>query len=185
MAESRRRGRPPLEPGKAKRAAFNTRLRSALKAELETAAERAGRSLSEEIEFRLERSLEEQKRSGDILREGIAIGGYLALALLIEKQGEEVAERGLPTSPQMIAAHEPLWDALDLARQERRAIEDLMVPFAKLTTAHGYLGALLEVAADQRERKRELGALIEAATDKLERKGKLSALLDKLERKGE
>jgi len=54
----RRRGRPPLTAGEAKRASFNTRLRAGLKNRLETAAQAAGRSLSEEIEFRLERSFE-------------------------------------------------------------------------------------------------------------------------------
>jgi hypothetical protein len=50
------RGGSPLEP---KRASFNnSRLRSALKLELEAAAKDHGRSLSEEIEFRLERSLD-------------------------------------------------------------------------------------------------------------------------------
>lgn len=54
----RRRGRPPLKPGEAKRASFNTRLREGLKRDLEQSANKVGRSLSEEIEFRLERSLE-------------------------------------------------------------------------------------------------------------------------------
>jgi hypothetical protein len=54
----RRRGRPPLSPGAPKRAAFNTRLREALKKQLEIAAAAAGRSLSEEIECRLEQSFQ-------------------------------------------------------------------------------------------------------------------------------
>jgi hypothetical protein len=53
---ARRRGRPPLPPGEAKRSSFNTRLRPDLKTQLEQAAADEGRSLSEEIEFRLERS---------------------------------------------------------------------------------------------------------------------------------
>ena len=51
-----RRGRPPIKSGKPKRASFNTRLRDETKRGLEAAAEASGRSLSEEIEFRLEQS---------------------------------------------------------------------------------------------------------------------------------
>lgn len=52
-------GRPPIgdEP---KRAAFNTRLRAEVKRDLEAAALQTGRSLSEEIEERLEASLRPQ-----------------------------------------------------------------------------------------------------------------------------
>lgn len=52
------RGRPKMSEGAAKRAAFNTRLRGQLKSRLEDAARNAGRSLSEEIEARLERSIQ-------------------------------------------------------------------------------------------------------------------------------
>jgi hypothetical protein len=51
-----RRGRPPRTPGEAKRAQFNARLRPSLKAALEAAAWVNRRSLSEEIEGRLEQS---------------------------------------------------------------------------------------------------------------------------------
>jgi hypothetical protein len=155
MTEGRRRGRPPLAPGKAKRASFNTRIRSALKAELEAAADRAGRSLSEEIEFRLERSLEEQKRSGDALREGVAIGGYLTLALVLGKQDAALTQLGFPASPQMIAAEGPLREILDLAREENWGMDDLRARvFALLNSVHGFLGAVGEQAIAQRQRKR-------------------------------
>ncbi len=52
----KRRGRPPLRPGKTKRASFTTRLTADLKQRLERDAAAEGRSLSEEIESRLERS---------------------------------------------------------------------------------------------------------------------------------
>ncbi len=52
-----RRGRPPLKAGQPKRTSYNTRLREELRERLEREAGQAGRSLSEEIEFRLERSL--------------------------------------------------------------------------------------------------------------------------------
>jgi hypothetical protein len=54
------RGRPPLPAGAAKRASFNTRLRQSIKERLEGEAAKAGRSLSEEIERRLEASLEHE-----------------------------------------------------------------------------------------------------------------------------
>jgi len=59
----RPRGRP-RNPGNRKRAQFNTRLRQALRAALADEAALAGRSLSEEIEYRLERSLVDQPAFG-------------------------------------------------------------------------------------------------------------------------
>jgi hypothetical protein len=51
-----RRGRPPKTPGEAKRAQFNARLRPSLKAALDGAARANRRSVSEEVEARLEQS---------------------------------------------------------------------------------------------------------------------------------
>ena len=63
-AKKRARGRPPLEPGRAKRSSFNTRIRSQLKEHLEREAKSAGRSLSEEIEHRLEWSFRDEEGFG-------------------------------------------------------------------------------------------------------------------------
>jgi hypothetical protein len=63
QAIPKRRGRPPKD-GEGKRTNFNTRLRNSLRIELERDASAAGRSLSEEIEVRLERSLSEAKTWG-------------------------------------------------------------------------------------------------------------------------
>lgn len=52
----RRRGRPP-KVGEAKRVSFHGRLRLGLHEQLQAAAERANRSLNEEVEHRLERTL--------------------------------------------------------------------------------------------------------------------------------
>jgi hypothetical protein len=71
-----RRGRPALKPGSPKRSSFNTRLRDETKHRLESLAQIAGRSLSEEIEFRLEQSL----RDDDALVE--RLGGKETYALL-------------------------------------------------------------------------------------------------------
>ena len=59
-----RRGRPALKPGSPKRSSFNTRLHTEIKQQLETEAQIAGRSLSEEIEFRLGRSLQQEADFG-------------------------------------------------------------------------------------------------------------------------
>ncbi len=72
--QTRRTGRPPSTPGQPKRSAFNTRLRTEIKQRLETEAQIAGRSLSEEIEFRLGRSLRQEVDSG-----GREIHGLLRL----------------------------------------------------------------------------------------------------------
>ena len=66
-----RRGRPPLKAGEAKRASFNTRLRNALKESLEESARVAGRSLSEEIESRLERSFDRTESLGGLEYEAL------------------------------------------------------------------------------------------------------------------
>ena len=82
------RGRPPLDPGVAKRASFNTRLRPALKLALETAAKQEGRSLSEEIEFRLERSLDDERHLADALELGFGrqvAGLMLAIGYVIKE----------------------------------------------------------------------------------------------------
>jgi len=57
---SARLGRPALKPGSPKRSSFNTRLRADTKEALEAEAKISGRSLSEEIEFRLEQSLRDK-----------------------------------------------------------------------------------------------------------------------------
>jgi Arc-like DNA binding domain len=64
-----RRGRGrPSKGSEAKRASFNTRIREALKQRLEAAAFEAGRSLSEEIEFRLEQSFVMESTVADLKR---------------------------------------------------------------------------------------------------------------------
>ena len=88
MVQGNPRGRPPLDPGVAKRASFNTRLRPALKLALETAAKQEGRSLSEEIEFRLERSLDDERHLADALELGFGrqvAGLMLAIGYLIKE----------------------------------------------------------------------------------------------------
>jgi hypothetical protein len=83
MSKEMRRGRPPKTLGEPKRAQFNTRLRPSLKKALDADAQANGRSLSEEIEFRLERSFSEEARARD-LREmlALALGAEVAALTL-------------------------------------------------------------------------------------------------------
>ena len=67
-----KRGRPPLKPGQRKRNNVTIRLRDAMRTELQLRAAAEGRSLSEEMEVRLERSmLEEAARYEDLGGEGL------------------------------------------------------------------------------------------------------------------
>jgi Arc-like DNA binding domain len=86
MAQGARRGRPPKsKTGEAKRASFNTRLREGLKVALETSAAENGRSLSEEIESRLEMSLAEENALG-----GPRVAALLrTLVVMIEDYGDD------------------------------------------------------------------------------------------------
>lgn len=74
-AKKRPRGRPPLKPGRGKRSSFNTRIRPQLKEHLERDAKSAGRSLSEEIESRLEESYLRDK-ADERVREAVLEGIY-------------------------------------------------------------------------------------------------------------
>ncbi len=56
LSEKRRPGRPRKPDGQARRAHFQTRMREPLRQKLRDAADQNGRSLSEEIEWRLEMS---------------------------------------------------------------------------------------------------------------------------------
>ena len=105
-AAKNRGGRPPMAPGQAKRGTFATRLRPQLKARLEKAALENGRSLSEEIEVRLEESerhVEElhraQQQSASAMRNGFLLGCQSsALAAFIGASLERIAG-GLASDP--------------------------------------------------------------------------------------
>jgi hypothetical protein len=105
-AAKNRGGRPPMTPGQAKRGTFATRLRPHLKARLEKAALENGRSLSEEIEVRLEESeryVEELHRahqqSASAMRNGFLLGCQSsALAAFMGASLERIAS-GLASDP--------------------------------------------------------------------------------------
>lgn len=85
-AVKKRRGRPPIakETRKARNVTFRTR--DELHRDLSTAAEASGRSLSEEIEYRLERSLTSKR----MLREALEITYGPAITALMFAIGEIV-----------------------------------------------------------------------------------------------
>jgi hypothetical protein len=64
----RSKGRPPKPPSDRKRNNLTFRARDNLKADLELAAEKAGRSVSEEIEYRLNRDFSWEETGRDIKR---------------------------------------------------------------------------------------------------------------------
>src|SRR3954469_8079548 len=63
----KRRGRPALPPEKGKRYALGLRTTKELRDLLQQAADSSGRSLAQEIEFRLERSFERERTLSEIL----------------------------------------------------------------------------------------------------------------------
>src|SRR3954465_4904348 len=63
----KRRGRPALPPEKGKRYALGLRTTKELRDLLQQAADSSGRSLAQEIEFRLERSFERERTLAELL----------------------------------------------------------------------------------------------------------------------
>ena len=128
-AKSVRRGRPPLTPGEPKRASFNTRLRTDLKKRLEAEAANVGRSLSEEIEFRLELSV---RSDDERLRDfGDEVTLKLMRALATAKELAELTTRksALEDPETAKAAYEGMVGILDAAFRVRPGgIEDATSP---------------------------------------------------------
>jgi hypothetical protein len=107
----RRPGRPPKQ-GEIKRAFFQTRIRESLKQRLEEDAAKQGRSLSEEIELRLEASYDRIES-----RFGGAAGLNMAIILYSSFQfagTQEAASQGHPewTADQWLADPECFEEAL-------------------------------------------------------------------------
>jgi hypothetical protein len=87
-----RRGRPPVPPGQRKSKNFTFRSRGDLHARLAAAAAQSNRSISEEIEWRIERSFLDQDRATEAL--GLIYGRELAgLLLLLGAAMKEVGEQ--------------------------------------------------------------------------------------------
>src|SRR5947207_263931 len=120
-ARGSRRGRPPLPAGEGKRASFNTRISPQLKMQLQLAAAEAGRSLSEEIEYRLALSLERQNVLDEVFE--LVFGGRPGLARFLgmairygagSRALIEILQRlDMPdaTAEPEALAHRLIWDA--------------------------------------------------------------------------
>ncbi len=95
MAElAKRRGRPPVPDSQRRSTNFTFRSRGDLHSRLAGAAAQSNRSISEEIEWRLERSFLDQSRAIEAL--GLIYGSELAGLLLI--LGEVMKEAGEQTA---------------------------------------------------------------------------------------
>lgn len=121
-----------MTPGQAKRGTFATRLRPQLKARLEKAAVENGRSLSEEIEVRLEESerhVEElhraQQQSASAMRNGFLLGCQSsALAAFMGASLERIAS-GLASHPRAAVPLDlaPAYAARDRVSQALAAVQ--------------------------------------------------------------
>jgi hypothetical protein len=89
-----RRGRPPIPPGQRKSKNFTFRSRGDLHARLADAAAQSNRSISEEIEWRIQRSFLDQDRAIEAL--GLIYGRELAGLVLV--LGEVMKEAGEQTA---------------------------------------------------------------------------------------
>jgi len=67
MAKKPRRGRPPLPKADQRRHILSVRVRDETRAQLEKAAQRSERSISQEVEAQIERSFERQGLYADVL----------------------------------------------------------------------------------------------------------------------
>jgi hypothetical protein len=120
-----KRGRPPMPPNEVKRASFNTRLRTALKNELERAASDSGRSLSEEIEFRLERSFHTQAG----LREMLELRFGPELARILDIVGRDAAAEIRKATGGELDVHANWIDNEKAFGAAREAVENVLALF--------------------------------------------------------
>jgi Arc-like DNA binding domain len=85
---ARGRGRPPIPEADRKRANLTFRTRSGMREKLEAAAAQSGRSVSEEVEYRLERSFQQAESIADILG-GVATANLLLLISMAIQEVEK------------------------------------------------------------------------------------------------
>ena len=151
-AAKNRGGRPPMTPGQAKRGTFATRLRPHLKARLEKAALENGRSLSEEIEVRLEESeryVEElhraQQHGASLMRNGFLLGCQSsALAAFMGASLERIAS-GLVSDPRSAV---PLDLASAYAARDRVSQTLAAVEKTRGRAVYGRIGAAVRAVGE-------------------------------------
>ena len=126
-----RRGRPPLKSGEAKRASFNTRFRNTLKEQLEIYARAAGRSLSEEIEFRLERSVDRTESLGGVEYEALFQMMAAAAQVIEVRLGKspfsdpEAAGSARYAWREIIYSLTPDPNEIEIVKEQRRLIDEI------------------------------------------------------------
>ena len=101
-----RLGRPPKGPYEDKRKTLSTRITSNLRTRLEEAAEETGRSLSQEIEFRLEQSFKDDEAVHEALggKHVYALMRLLGSAVLIIETGTDKRWRDDRATHQQVKA---------------------------------------------------------------------------------
>jgi hypothetical protein len=82
----KRKGRPPKYAGEGKRQNFSFRIRDKVREQLIAAVQETGRSLSEEIEHRLERSFEENDRLDYLKNEAV----WRQMAVIKANKGQRI-----------------------------------------------------------------------------------------------
>jgi hypothetical protein len=158
-----RRGRPPKH-GTTKRSQFNTRLQQEVKERLEAAAQAAGRSLSEEIERRLEQTLEDERRSGGAHLHSV-LRLFSGVAALIEaRKGKRFLD-----DPDTYVQVRSAWDRILDASRDPRMAEAATQRLAELEEARKRLQAQVDVSgpADAQSIRAQVRAQMDLAADLL------------------
>jgi hypothetical protein len=97
----RKRGRPPLPEAERKQAGLTFRARDVLRQRLAEAAKQSGRSISKEIELRLERSFLQDPMPENALK-SLAEKTANDVVRLVTQSIQSTFSAGLPSPPQLI-----------------------------------------------------------------------------------
>jgi hypothetical protein len=107
----RKRGRPPKPEGERRRGNLTFRVRAHLRYLLQLRADRSGRSLSEEIEYRLERSLAEEVLLYGIQDPMIFLNAVNAITIVLASLERQTGRKAFgPDGDPWL--HEQAWSAL-------------------------------------------------------------------------
>jgi hypothetical protein len=124
------------------------------KAKLDRAARESGRSLSQELELRLERSIDQQRLEQATLRNGILVGLLLAFRAMGGKAADLISESGLifevVASGELPAAHNELVHTLE-AIESAESGKPLGTAIRKLQRGTARFVAALEKAVRSEE----------------------------------
>ncbi len=170
MAEAgeKKRGRPAKYPGEGKRTTHTFRIREATRQKLIEAAEGSGRSVSEEIEWRVERSLDHDE--------------ILSTHLKMFEENAQLQVENLELQAEVERLKSASPDTSDLEaiveRAVARALEQVLIPKGReseqpqsdieLSELERNILDLLVMGASNREIAQELGIAHEALKAKIE-----------------